>query len=221
MSQSTIDVSKICSELGGFREAQGWNKLKEILKRHFSLKKEGLKKRAQFLNAVMYSKAPFEYDESLGTTPFHVLQGDIISSRLVQTSDPLVAENSNYIVIPRSCAIQNYGLKQILLARLHPVIPTEERGMQLIGECLRMTSLKAMYFPPTRDQVETDIIGNVAIFSEVSSITNNDLQIATRIESLSEFGAHFFNFFVNTIYTKQSSDDINIRHGSQASTVTL
>ena len=35
VSQSTIDVSKICSELGGFREAQGWNKLKEILKQHW------------------------------------------------------------------------------------------------------------------------------------------------------------------------------------------
>jgi len=220
-SSTAINVSKVCQDLSKLHSPHGWQEVSNLLESFFG---KNLTKRAKFLNAIMYAPGPFKHDPKLTDQKFHVLQGDVISTNLANVPEPLLGYDDNtpsfFVVVPNSCLVQEKRLKQVLLARLYEIKNTDKAMMSLMDQCLKMKSIKYFYMPPLEPQ-PNDCIGNIALFPEVAYIRNDDLQTATRIASLSEFGWYFFNFFLTVIFTKPSSDDRNIRKNSQASFVEL
>jgi hypothetical protein len=87
------------------------------------------------------------------------------------------------------------------------------RQKQQLKEALRLKSRRWFYLPSLPSQPEI-FVGNIVDFDEVSLMRKSDLENATRLASLTQFGWHVFAQFLADFYTKPSIDDLKIRRDS-------
>ena len=224
-----IDVAEICSQLRLSRPVEGWEFIKRTLTSQLGEGKDSFRDRIRFLDSVMYADRPYEHSKELaeqGVQSFRVLQGDIIVSGLAETPLPLEkygnAERAEYVVLTRSCLVQEKRFEQAFLAKLYPVMEGDKLGAGIIAQTItRLNSFKFLYLPPIDNFQGESCFGNIVLMSEISLIANQSLQAATRVASLSEFGWHFLNFFLGATYTNSSEDDLKIRSCNNSKNVTL
>jgi hypothetical protein len=149
-----------------------------------------------------------------GVQQFNVLQGDIIKTKAAITNNPVFdfdqLEYSYYIIVPSSCSVQPNKYKWVLLTRLFPVLSLDGSVKTAFLESVNLQNNKLFYLPPFDN--EDDGYGYLAIFEEISYISNSILQTSSRVASLSEIGWHFFNAFLVNHLTRPSGDDLIVRN---------
>lgn len=215
-----IDLDQLCAELRETRDPESW-----------ATAKAGLDKlgndpvvRMKFLNAAVFTEAPIIYDGSKDTQEFKVLQGDIVSSVLGKVNDQVYpfeeTEPYLYMVLPCSCSVQPKRLRNILTARLIEIRDGDAQIKSVVNDALFFRSTKFFYIPAIEHQAE-EVLGNLACLEEVSYFLNEDLQVTTRVASLSEFGWHLLNAFLTNAFTRPSKDDYLLRKGTQPSVITV
>ncbi len=209
-----LDIDQLKSILSKYHTKDCWTQTKKW----FNPFGKNIDKRINFLKEIMYApNGPINHTAvflSKGVERFNILQGDIIKTKAAITNNPIFSfdqlEYSYYIVIPSSCSVQPNKYKWVLLTRLFPVNSLDGSIKNAFLESINLHNNKLFYLPPF-NKADNDY-GYLAMFEEISYISNSILQTSSRIASLSEIGWHFFNAFLVNHLTRPSGDDLIVRN---------
>jgi hypothetical protein len=141
---------------------------------------------------------------------FTMLQGDIVATDAAFFLGERITESPKYAILNSSCDLVTGRSSCNCLLRIREVRQSDPDWKSTIGLLLTFKRRDSMYIPPLPHDA-SDVMGNVIEFDGFCQIRAEDLQMATRIASLSLVGWRIFGSFSRIVIARANPREVDIR----------
>jgi hypothetical protein len=141
--------------------------------------------------------------------PFTLLQGDIIRTDSAYLQGERLVGRS-YAIANSTCDLVPHRRRYVVLLPLHPILKTDPAVKQHLGELLKFRSTQRMYLPPLPGD-DAEVACNAIVFDGAAGAQMEDVELATRVASLSLVGWRMFGSHLRGVFTRAGESEVALR----------
>lgn len=175
------------------------------------------KRQATFAPEGALVRRPITYQDALETekiTPeedrFSFLQGDIVRTDAAYFMGEQVRGHPTFVILNSTCDLVEERRTYAALLRVKPLLETDPRWKEKLGQLLKFESTREMYLPPLPGDVD-NTVANIVDFDGIAQIQLADLKLAIRVASLSLVGWRVYGTMVRNVMVRAGKSEVALR----------